>query len=219
VDRLTRQEIEYLVGQFALLAAKADWKPKSIDRIRAFGDLALSALSQEAVRDEALEEVVLVCEAYANEGDRTAKEYVHETVAELIARFRALKREPNAATQGNPTGDVNALTVTPSRPAPAAPDVTKLQLELDRAGRAVDYGIEGCRKLCRQAAALLAKLGQDESTDSLDGRRYRYLRSRGCGRQFGEPESCWLELGARDLDLAIDAAILPLPSGASDEIR
>src|SRR5258706_7955823 len=54
MGRLTRKEIEYLVGQFALLAARAEWKPKSIDRIRTFGDLALRALSLESVREEAL---------------------------------------------------------------------------------------------------------------------------------------------------------------------
>ena len=56
MGRLTRKEIEYLVGQFALLAARAEWKPKSIDRIRTFGDLALRALSLESVREEALAE-------------------------------------------------------------------------------------------------------------------------------------------------------------------
>ncbi len=60
------------------------------------------ALTLESVREEALakhksavlEEIVFVCNAYANEGNRSGKEYVYDTVDELTARIRALQHAP-----------------------------------------------------------------------------------------------------------------------------
>jgi hypothetical protein len=187
--------------------------------------LALSALSQEAVRNEN-EEAAKVC-------DEQAKMYAEEGLTELCLALaaaadaiRVLKREPNAAAhelevetefsmaKSGPKYEFEIDGEWPVKPAPAAPDVASMVKKLN--GRAV-YANSPDAAMMREAAALLAKLGQGESTDSLDGRRYRYLRNRTCGRQLGEPESCWLELRPRDLDLAIDAATLPPAPGASDE--
>src|SRR5258708_5852783 len=92
--RLTKASIEHFrIGE-------RDRKDLEAGFIDAFCDLALLALSAPSEarevalaehKDAVLEQIVFICNAYANEGYKATKEYVHETVAELIARFRALK--------------------------------------------------------------------------------------------------------------------------------
>lgn len=55
------------------------------------------------------------------------------------------------------------------------------------------------------AAPVVQSAERVATDDSLDGRRYRYLRSRWCkrvGHDGPQDEECWLDLDPRDMDLA-----------------
>jgi hypothetical protein len=73
--------------------------------IDAICDQALQSLSQEAVRDEALEEAAKVCEGEITGGDysylaeRGYFDHMAQAAMNCAKAIRALKREPNAPEQ------------------------------------------------------------------------------------------------------------------------
>jgi len=115
MGRLTREEIElwrkiceshWVTDTEGVFLSHAE----SARQANTLCDLALRALSLESVREEVLakhksavlEEIAFVCNVYANEGNRSGKEYVYDTVAELTARIRALQHAPARVAEGEP---------------------------------------------------------------------------------------------------------------------
>jgi hypothetical protein len=104
VDRLTPEQIEAkrsaIQAAIALVEGMSQhWMEERWKAANDLCDLALQSLSQEAVREEALEEAAKACERLAcpdvKPPWRAAPGYKYfESAAKAI---RALKREPNAA--------------------------------------------------------------------------------------------------------------------------
>lgn len=161
--REPQQRLKHVEGGQSYLGIRCEHHTDWIT-IEQWNRRALTARS-EGFR-EGVEAAAGVCEGYAQEGERTGKEYVHETIAELVARLRALSpRETDAKTEADRQIAIGLeyLRKKVQDEPTSAPSsdvgemVRRLKTEGDDAyhsGRALT-GL-----LLHQAAALLSKVGQ-----------------------------------------------------------
>jgi hypothetical protein len=165
----------------------------------------------EAVRNEALEEAANVCEAAIAELDITDEvlkvdDYFKGFKAAVGARaraIRALKREPNAAVrrEGHKAlivrdGKLETFDPHPTEPSPAAaPDVAEMVKRLNEMADGTRHPLADGYETIRQAAALLARLGQSQSPFVVN------WTTEGCQKHHGQPwtgiVTTYTEIGKR----------------------